>query len=170
MYLCAKDANPCPSHALTDCLSPFLPQRHPPIPFLGQSQGVWIDIPLGWYPSWDWADFVQSERAFAWICEIVVRGQCGPEGHFNLSLSLGNKVKQWGLRLPKLVTNFKTSASSYYCDVFKPQQLCKSVLDFGRMLLFVEKHSDSKEISVWKVSITGALVSQQESTVQHSLY
>lgn len=68
-----------PPHALIDCVSPFLPQRHPPIPFLGQSQGVWIDIPLGWYPSWDWADFVQSERAFAWICEIVVRGQCGPE-------------------------------------------------------------------------------------------
>ena len=66
------------SPALIDCLSPFLPQCHPPIPFLGQSQRVWIDIPLGWYPSWDWADFVQSERAFAWICEIVVCGQCGP--------------------------------------------------------------------------------------------
>ena len=39
--LTTEGASPCaPPHALTDCLSPFLPQRHPPIPFLGQSQGV----------------------------------------------------------------------------------------------------------------------------------
>ena len=72
--------------------------------------------------------------------------------------------------LAKWVANFKTTVSSYAIIFSQLQQLPKSVLELGKMLLSVEKHSWFKINICMKLSITGGeLVSQQESNVQHSI-